>query len=101
MTVDDDQTAHTVFDGEWIAPDGRTIRFVQCDDHVRVESVVSDAAAIHGHGRVIDGRAVVQVVDALGNDARLDVAPAPTGDRLDGIYVGPLGRTPIHLTRHR
>ena len=102
MTVDDidgHRAPPACFEGRWLAPDGGVHRIVQRDHALELDSLVDDTASLHGRGQVIDGVAVIDVVDALGNCARLEVGPAADGSRLQGSYAGPMGRTAIRLTR--
>lgn len=100
MTVDDHRAPPGCFDGDWRAPDGGVHRIVQRGDELDLDSIVENPASMHGRGRIIDGRAVIDVVDALGNSARLEVGPSDDGGELQGSYAGPMGRSAIRLTRH-
>lgn len=101
MTVDDHQATPSCFDGHWLAPDGGVHRIVLRGDEIGLDSVVEDTAALHGRGRIIDGLAVIDVIDALGNCGRLEIGPSGDGGQLQGSYAGPMGRSAIRLTRQR
>ncbi len=101
MTVDDHRALPDCFEGQWLAPDGGVHLIVQRGDELGLDSVVEDTAALHGRGRIIDGLAVIDVIDALGNRGRLEVGPSGDGAQLQGSYAGPMGRSAIRLTRQR
>ncbi|MDJ0771501.1 MAG: hypothetical protein QNJ12_22130 [Ilumatobacter sp.] len=88
------------FAGRWRGPDDGIHEIARSGDGLRFDSVVDDMSALHGRGTVIDGTAVIDVIDALGNSGRFEVALADDGHVLSGRFSGPMGQTAIRLTRH-
>ena len=99
MTVDDDRAHEVGFAGRWQSADGGVHAIVQHGDVVRFDSEREDGAALHGRGRIIAGTAVLVLLDAFGNQSRVEVALTADGSQLHGRQTGPTGVAAIRLTR--